>query len=125
MSQANPFFITAVKDSPKDQELHANELAVLRQKLRAFTEALRRCFKKDPENVQSWNQTLLSRLHEYDVNLNNTNKLEKCMAIVGFVYDYEFDVEDKYDKEVAQNDVELLRYCENHPLPDPLPGAQV
>ena len=121
MSQANPFFITAVKDSPKDQELHADELAVLRRKLRAFTEALRRCFEKDPENVQRWNQNLLSRLHEYDVNLNNENRLEKCREVVGFVYDYEFDVEDKYDKEVAQKAEELLRYCEKPALP----GAQV
>ena len=121
MSQANPFFITAVKDSPKDQELHADELAVLRQKLRAFTEALRRCFEKDPENVQRWNQYLLSRLHEYDVNLNNMNRFKKHMEIVGFVHDYEFDNEDKYDKEVAQKAEELLRYCEKPALP----GAQV
>ena len=124
MSQANPFMITAVgrlHNFDKDQELYADELAVLRQKLLAFKEALRRCFEKDPENVQPWNQYLLSRLHEYDVNLTNMNRFKKRMEVVGFVHDYEFDNEDKYDKEVAQKAEEFLRYWENHALP----GKQV
>ena len=124
MSQANPFMITAVgrlHNFDKDQELYADELAVLRQKLLAFKEALRRCFEKDPENVQRWNQYLLSRLHEYDVNLNNMNRFKKRREVVGFVLDYEFENEDKYGKEVAQRASEFLRYWENHALP----GKQV
>ena len=49
MSQANPFMITAVgrlHNFDKDQELYADELAVLRQKLGAFKEA----FRKHVEN---------------------------------------------------------------------------
>ena len=124
MSQANPFMITAVgrlHNFDKDQELYADDLAVLRQKLLAFKEALRRCFEKDPENVQRWNQYLLSRLHEYDVNLNNMNRFKKRREVVGFVLDYEFENEDKYGKEVAQRASEFLRYWENHALP----GKQV
>ena len=124
MSQANPFMITAVgrlHNFDKDQELYADELAVLRQKLGAFKEALRRCFEKDPENVQRWNKYLLDRLHEYDVNLNNMNRFKKRRDFVGFVLDYEFENEDKYDKEVAQTATEFLRYWKQKAQP----GAQV
>ena len=114
---ANPFMITAVED----RELSADQLAVLRQKLLAFKEALRLCFQKDSENEQPWNQWILSRLHEYDVNLTNMNRFKKRWEVVGFVRDYEFDNEDKYDKEVAQKAEEFLRYWENHALP----GKQV
>jgi hypothetical protein len=49
------------------------------------------------------------------------NRFKKRMEVVGFVHDYEFDNEDKYDKEVAQKAEEFLRYWENHALP----GKQV
>ena len=124
MSQANPFMITAVgrlHNFDKDQELYADELAVLREKLRAFKEALRRFFENDPESVQPWNRYLLSKLHEYDVNLNNMNRFKKRIDVVTFVHELEFENEEKYGKEVAQRASEFLRYWENHALP----GKQV
>ena len=72
MSQANPFMITAV-DTPRtlarnlDQELNADELKVLRQKLHAWQEAFRRRAEieigtgREPmNNYISW------QLSEYD-----------------------------------------------------------
>ena len=117
MSQANPVMIVAAED----EELYADELAVLRQKLGAFKEALRRCFEKDPENVQRWNKYLLDRLHEYDVNLNNMNRFKKRRDFVGFVDEFEFENEDKYDKEVAKTATEFLRYWKQKSQP----GTQV
>ena len=96
-------------------------MAVLRQKLGAFKEALRRFFENDPESVQRWNQYLLSKLHEYDVNLNNMNRFKKRKDVVTFVHDYEFENADKYGKEVAQKATEFLRYWEHHAQP----GTQV
>ena len=113
MSQANPFMIVAAED----KELYADELAVLRQKLGAFKEALRRCFEKDPENVQRWNKYLLDRLHEYDVNLNNMNRFKKRRDFVGFVDEYEFDNGDKYDEEVEKTATEFLRYWKEKAQP--------
>ena len=117
MSQANPFMIRV----DPDKELDAGKLAVLRRKLNAFKEALRRCLEKDPENVQRWNQYLLDRLHEYDVNLNNMNRFKKRREFVGFVEQFEFDDADKYDKDVADTATEFLRYWEQKAQP----GTQV
>ena len=117
MSRANPFMIVAAED----KELYADELAVLRQKLGAFKEALRRRFEKDPENVQRWNKYLLDRLHEYDVNLNNMNRFKKRKDFVGFVDEFEFENGDKYDEEVEKTATEFLRYWKQKAQP----GKQV
>ena len=122
MPQANPFMITAVgrlHNFDKDQELYADELAVLRQKLRAFKEALRRHL--DNEHDTAWNRYMLFKLHEYDVNLHVMNKFKKRIDVVTFVHEMDFENEEKYGKEVAQRAREFLRYWQNHALP----GKQV
>ena len=66
--QPNPFMITAVgrlHNFDKDQELYADELAVLRQKLGAFKEALRRHLDNEPDTV--WGRYMLFKLHEYSL----------------------------------------------------------
>ena len=83
MSQANPFLITAVKDSPKDRESHADELAVLRQKLHALKEALTRyTMTANDDSDRDWGQSLRYRLEQFNVNLHDTNRLKVVRFMV-------------------------------------------
>ena len=122
MSQANPFMITAVgglHNFDKDQELYADELAVLRQKLLAFKKALERHLGNEPDTA--WNRFLLWKLDDYKVKLDVMNRLTKRIEVVTFMGEMEFENKAKYGEEVAQKAKAFLRYWENHALP----GKQV
>ena len=122
---ANPFMITAVgrlHNFDKDQELYADELAVLRRKLRALKEALNRhTMTADNESDAAYGRYMLHRLNEYDVNLATMNRLKKRIEVVGFVDDMELLDAKVYGEEVAQKATEFLRYWEHHAQP----GTQV
>ena len=118
MSQANPFLITAVKDSPKDRESHADELAVLRQKLHALKEALTRyTMTANDDSDRDWGQSLRYRLEQFNVNLHDTNRLK----VVRFMDDMQLQDADEYGTDVAQKATEFMQYWEKHALS----GAQV
>ena len=122
--QANPFMITAVGrlyNFDKDQELSVMRLAALRQKLRAFIEALKRHLDNEPEPTKAWNRYLLFKLNEYDIDLSSLNKYKKRSEVVSFVQEMDFKNEEKYGTDVAQKARAFLRYWENHALP----GKQV
>ena len=119
MSQANPFMITAVgglHSFDKDKELSADELAVLRQKLGAFKEALESYL----DNT-AWSRFLLFKLGEFDLDLEKMNRSKKRIEVVTFVREHAFKNKALYGEEVAQKAEEFLRYWKEHALP----GAQV
>ena len=125
MSQANPFMITAVGrlyNFEKDQVLNADELAVLRQKLKALVSAFKGHVERVPSEAHAGiRRYILKKLHEYTMNLSSMNKYKNRIELVGFVRDMALKNEDYYGKEVAQTAREFLRYWENHALP----GKQV
>ena len=125
MSQANPFMITAVgrlHNFDKDQELYADELAVLRQKLRAFKEAFRKHVENESGTARAgMNKYISTKLHEYDVNLHLMNRYKNRIEVVGFVNDMKLLDADTYGEDVARKAKAFLRYWENHALP----GKQV
>ena len=118
MSQANPFLITAVKYSPKDQEVHAGELAVLRQKLLELKEALTRyTMTANDDADRDWGHSLRYRLEQFNVNLHDTNRLK----VVKFMDDMELQDAGVYGTDVAQKATEFMQYWKEHALS----GAQV
>ena len=121
MSQANPFMITAVgrlHNFDKDQELYADELAVLRQKLLALKEALQRyIMTTDDDSDRVWGQNLLYKLKQFTVNLHDTNRLK----VVDFVNEQKLLDADEYGKDVSQKATEFMRYWKEKAQP----GAQV
>ena len=124
-TRANPFMITAVgrlHNFDKDQELYADELAVLRQKLGAFKEAFRKHVENESGPARAgMNKYISTKLHEYDVNLGSMNRYKNRIEVVGFVNDMKLLDADEYGEDVAQKAKAFLRYWENHALP----GKQV
>ena len=77
MSQANPFMITAVGGYEKDRELNADELAVLKDKLRAFRQAwiVYMIAVPDKQNHAERNRNILIKLAEFEQNFDAPLKL--------------------------------------------------
>ena len=123
--QPNPFMITAVGGYEKDRELNADELVVLKQKLRAFRQAFIVYMIAEPDKQKhaERNRNILIKLHEFDLNFDAPLKLKrkKRAEVVVFVNEQKLLDAEKYGKDVAQKAKAFLRYWENHALP----GKQV
>ena len=123
MSQANPFMITAVGrlyNFDKDQELNADELTVLRQKLHALQEAffLHVEKKTPPESIDKY---IAWQFREYNLNLARMTEYKNRIEVVNFMNEMKLLDADMYGEDVAQKAKAFLRYWENHALP----GKQV
>ena len=122
-TRANPFMITAVGrlyNFDKDRRLDADELAVLRQKLRALEEAffLHVEKKTPPESIDKY---IAWQFREYNLNLSKMTEYKNRIEAVNFMNDMKLLDADTYGEDVARKAKAFLRYWENHALP----GKQV
>ena len=126
MSQANPFMITAVGGYEKDRELNADELAVLKQKLRALRDKWIVYMIADiyiDKQKHAERRNILIKLYEFEQNFDAPLKLKrtKRAEVVVFVNEQKLLDADEYGKDVAQKAKEFLRYWKEKAQP----GAQV